>query len=81
MIVRMLSVEFAALVGVALVLAAPLSFYVMSKWLATFAYKISLGPGVFVLSGVIALIITLATVVFQSVSAATADPVDSLRSE
>ena len=80
-IVRMLSMEFTTLVAVALVLATPLSFYAMTTWLNSFAYKVSLGPGVFVLSGVIALVITLATVIFQSVSAATADPVDSLRSE
>jgi putative ABC transport system permease protein len=80
-IVRLLTTEFAALIAIALVLATPLSFYVMSKWLSTFAYQISIGPGVFLLSGLIALAITLATVCYQSVSAATADPVDSLQSE
>ena len=62
-------------------LATPLSIYVMSKWLSTFAYQVSIGAGVFLLSGVIALIITLSTVSFQAISAALADPVGSLKSE
>jgi putative ABC transport system permease protein len=53
----------------------------MSQWLSTFAYQVSIGAGVFLLSGVIALIITLSTVSFQAISAALADPVDSLKSE
>ena len=80
-IVRLLSFEFTALVAIALVLATPLSIYVMSEWLSTFAYQISIGPGVFVISGLIALSITLAAVSFQSISAAIANPVDSLRTE
>ncbi|TDI76678.1 MAG: FtsX-like permease family protein, partial [Bacteroidetes bacterium] len=80
-IVRLLSFEFTALVAIALVLATPLSIYVMSEWLSTFAYQISIGPVVFVISGLIALSITLAAVSFQSISAAIADPVDSLRTE
>ncbi len=80
-IVRLLTREFAVLVLVAFVFATPLSIYVMSKWLSTFAYQVSIGAGVFVLSGVIALVITLSTVSFQAISAALADPVDSLKNE
>ena len=80
-IVRLLTREFAVLVLVAFVFATPLSIYVMSKWLSTFAYQVSIGAGVFLLSGAIALIITLSTVSFQAISAALADPVDSLKSE
>lgn len=80
-IVRLLTREFAALVVVAFVLATPLSIFVMQKWLSTFAYQVPVGAGVFLLSGMIALTITLTTVSFQAFTAASANPVNSLRNE
>jgi len=53
----------------------------MNNWLQQYDYRISIGPGVFIISGVAALIITLITVSFQSVKTALANPVKSLRSE
>jgi putative ABC transport system permease protein len=53
----------------------------MNQWLADFAYKIEISPGIFLLAGGLALLIALATVSWQSIRAALANPVDSLRSE
>ena len=51
----------------------------MQKWLATFAYRIELGVGLFVISGILAVVVAIATVSFQSVKAALTNPVDSIR--
>jgi putative ABC transport system permease protein len=80
-IVNMLSVEFLQLVIISLLIAFPLAWFAMNKWLQDFAYRIAIGWWVFALAGVIALVITFATVSFQAVKAALANPVDSLRSE
>jgi len=80
-IVSMLSREFMVLVLIANVIAWPVAWYVMSRWLENFAYRIDLGIGVFILAGVLALVIALATVSYQAVKAATANPVEALRYE
>jgi putative ABC transport system permease protein len=80
-VVSLLSKEFVILVGIAFLIAAPLAYIYMKSWLDDFAYHIPLGPGVFVLAGVIALVIALVTVGYQAIGAATADPVRSLRYE
>ena len=80
-IVVLLSKGFAALVLVAFVVAVPLAYFVLERWLQNFAYRINLGMGTFVLAGVLALGIALATVSYQSIKAALADPVRSLRHE
>ncbi len=80
-IVALLSKDFLKLVGVAFAVAVPVAYYFMNEWLNEFAYHITLGPGVFLLAGLIALVIALATVSYQSVRAAVADPVKSLRYE
>jgi putative ABC transport system permease protein len=80
-IVLLLSKEFVKLVIVALLIASPLSWYVMNQWLEDFAYRIDLEWWVFVVAGVSAVVIALFTVSFQSVKAALANPVKSLRSE
>ncbi|MES2110185.1 MAG: ABC transporter permease [Bacteroidota bacterium] len=76
----LLSKDFMVLVLIGCVIAAPLAFYFMTGWLQQYDYRISIGPGVF-MSGIMALVITLFTISFQSVRAALADPVKSLRSE
>lgn len=73
--------EFAKWVLAANIIAWPLAYYAMSRWLQNFAYKISIGIGPFVLSAVLALLIALFTVSFQSFKAALADPAASLRYE
>lgn len=77
----MLSQEFVWLVLIAFVVAAPAAWYFASDWLADFAYRVAVGPGVFVLTVVVALIIALLTVSFQAWRAALANPVDALRNE
>jgi putative ABC transport system permease protein len=80
-IARLLSVEFIRLVFVALIIGVPVSWYAMNRWLADYAYRITITWGVFALAGVLAVAIALLTVSFQAVRAATANPVRSLRNE
>ncbi len=80
-IVALLSKEFLQLVLIAFVVAIPLGYFVADRWLQEFAYRIDVGPGIFVLAGSVALLIALLTVGYQSVRAALADPVESLRYE
>lgn len=80
-VVALLSREFILLVGIAIVIGTPLAGWGMSKWLAGYAYKINLAWWLFAGAAALALFIALATVAFQSIRAALANPVDSLRSE
>jgi putative ABC transport system permease protein len=77
----LLSKDFLILVLVAFVLASPLAGWAMYKWLQNFAYQISLQWWVFVMAGAVALVIALATVSFQAIKVAVANPVKSLRTE
>jgi putative ABC transport system permease protein len=78
---KMLSVEFVVLVIISLVIAFPLAYYYMNKWLENYQYRTSLPWWVSAVAGIGALLITLFTVSFQSIKAAVANPVKSLRSE
>ena len=80
-IVALLSGNFLKLVLLAIVLASPLAYYAMNRWLADFAYRVDLNGWVFALAGLLAVGIALLTVSFQSIKAALMDPVKSLRSE
>ncbi len=80
-IIGLLSRDFIKLVLVALVLAAPLAWYAMSRWLEHFAYRTAISWWVFGLAGLIALSIAFLTISFQSIRAALANPVDALRNE
>ena len=80
-IVRLLAGEFTRLVLIGFVIAAPVAYLVMTRWLGDFAYRIGLGPGVFLLAGGIAFVIALAAVSGQALRAATTDPVKALRYE
>ncbi len=73
--------EFARLIAVAFVLAAPLAWYVMNGWLQDFEYKITLGPGIFLIAIAATVLVAALTVSFQSIRAALTNPVKSLRSE
>jgi putative ABC transport system permease protein len=77
----LLSREFLILVLISLLIASPLAWYFMDKWLMDFAYRTPIQWWVFALSGVIAILITFITVSFQSAKAALMNPVKSLRSE
>ena len=65
----------------AVLLAAPLAWLAADRWLGGFAYRIDLGPGLFLLAGGLALAVALATVGVQALRAASADPVHALRNE
>ncbi|QEC50995.1 MacB-like protein [Anseongella ginsenosidimutans] len=80
-IVALLSGNFIKPVLLAIILATPLAWYIMGQWLEDFAYRISLQWWMFALAGLLALIIALFTVCFQSIKAALANPADSLRNE
>jgi putative ABC transport system permease protein len=80
-IVSMLSLDFIKLVAIAFVLAVPIGYYAMNRWLENFAYKIELDVVVFVLAGIASFGIAWLTIGFEAVKAATGNPVDSLRSE
>ena len=77
----LLSREFIVLVMVSCLIAAPIAFYFMHGWLQTYDYRIGIGPGVFILSGAAAIVVTIVTVSLQAVKAAMMNPVRSLRSE
>jgi len=80
-IVRMLSKDFIRLVGIALLIALPLSWYLLKQWLSGFAYHIDLTWSIFALAGGIAIAVALLTVSYQSFKAAVANPAESLRQE
>ena len=80
-IVTLLSKDFLKLVLIAIVIASPIAWYAMNRWLQDFAYKIDMPWWVFALAGALAVGIALLTVSFQSVKAALMNPVKSLRSE
>lgn len=75
------SVDFVRLVLVALVLSSPVAWYVMNSWLDGFEYKIDIRWWMFALAGLVAVVIALLTVSFESIKAALMNPVKSLRSE
>ena len=80
-VVILLAKDFTKMVGIAFVIAAPLSWYLMRQWLEGFAYRIDLSPGVFLLAGTITILIAWITVSFQTIKAAIINPVKSLKSE
>ena len=80
-LIRLLSKEFIVLILTAFVIATPVAWYFMSKWLRDFAYRININWWIFLVTGVLAIIIALITVGFQAIKAAVANPVKSLRTE
>jgi putative ABC transport system permease protein len=78
---QLLSLDFATLVIIALVIAGPLSYYLMHNWLQGYEYRSGISWWIFLLTGFGALFITMLTVSFQSVKAALTNPVNSLKSE
>lgn len=80
-VVAMLSKDFLILVAIASLLAFPVAWWAMNKWLLDFEYRINISVWVFVIAGISALLIALVTVSFQAIRAAIANPVKSLRTE
>jgi putative ABC transport system permease protein len=80
-IVRLLSKDFIALVLIALLIASPVAWYFMNKWLLDYAYRINISWWVFAITGIVTVFIAFITISFQAVKVAVANPVTSLRSE
>ncbi|WPU97146.1 FtsX-like permease family protein [Mucilaginibacter sabulilitoris] len=80
-ITTLLSADFLKLVLIAVIIASPLAWFMMSKYLQNFAYRIDIQWWIFAVTAAIALLIAFVTVSFQSVKAAMANPINSLRNE
>ncbi|MHA4807823.1 ABC transporter permease [Flavitalea flava] len=80
-IVYLLSRDFVKLVVIAILIASPLAYYFMQKWLQDFAYRVTVSLWTFVMAGMAALFIALVTVSFQAIKTARSNPVNSLRAD
>jgi putative ABC transport system permease protein len=80
-ILALTATEYVKCIAVAAVVAWPTGYLIMDRWLQNFAYRTSMRIGIFILSGLLAFVIALITVSYQSIKAAVANPVDSLRYE
>ena len=78
-VAALLSKDFLRLVLIAIVIASPLAWYIMNQWLQNFAYKVDVSWWMFAVTGGLAVFIALATVSFQAIKSALANPVKSLR--
>jgi putative ABC transport system permease protein len=77
----MLTKDFIVLVCIAIVIAVPLAYWGINKWLQDFAFRIHIGWAAFVIAGAAAILIAMITVSFQAIKAGIANPVKSLRTE
>jgi putative ABC transport system permease protein len=77
----LLNKESAVLVLIANIIAWPVTYLAMNRWLADFAYRINSGPAVFVIAGALAFIIAWLTMSFQTIRAARANPIAALKYE
>ena len=80
-IVYLFSKEFIILISVAFVIATPVAWYYMHSWLQDYVYRINISWWIFLVGGIVAIVIALATISFQAIRAAVANPVKSLRTE
>lgn len=80
-IILLLNKDIVTLIFISLVIAGPISWYVMNQWLTDFTYRITIGADVFIISAFFAFLIAIATISYHSIRAANANPVDSLKSE
>jgi putative ABC transport system permease protein len=80
-IFNLLTLNFLKLVLISMLIAAPLAWYMMQKWLEDFSYRTAITWDIFVLAGVMSVMIALLTISYQSIRAALVKPVNNLRSE
>jgi len=80
-ITRLLSIDFVKLVIISMIIASPVAWFVMNKWLESYTYRISISWSIFLIAGMFAIFIALFTVSFQAIKAAVANPIKSLRTE
>ena len=76
-----LTMDFLKLVGIGILISLPIGWYAMNKWLEDFSYRIEIGIWVLVLAALLAVLISILTVSYQSIKAAVVNPVNSLRTE
>jgi putative ABC transport system permease protein len=80
-IVYLFSKEFFLLILLAFCIAAPVAYFVMQKWLESFAYRINIGAGIFGIAIILSLMIAASTIAYQAIKAALANPIGALKSE
>jgi len=80
-LIKLLSSDFMKLIGLSILLASPIAWYLMRDWLLQFEYRITIGWWAFLVSGALTILIAMTTIAFQALKAANANPVKSLRSE
>lgn len=80
-IVKLLSKDFTKLIIIALLIASPITWYLMHGWLQDFAYRINISYWIFILSGIVTIFIAIATISMQAIKAALANPVKNIRTE
>jgi putative ABC transport system permease protein len=80
-ILYLFSKEFTLLIGLAFIISAPVAYYLMHQWLLNFAYRITMGPGLFLMTIAMAIAIAWMAVGYQAIKASLAKPVNSLRTE
>lgn len=80
-IVTLLYREFALLIGIAFILAIPISWYIMHRWLENFIFHINIGVWAFILGGVMSVLVGLLTISFHIIKVASANPVDAIKNE
>jgi putative ABC transport system permease protein len=80
-VVRMLNKNVLVWLGIAFIIATPVAYYAMSRWLENFAYKTTLSWWIFAVAGLVSLFVALLTVSWQSLRAASRNPVEALKNE
>jgi putative ABC transport system permease protein len=80
-LLMLLTRHYFLLIAIAFIIIIPLSYYTANEWLQNFVYHVEISPLIFVKAGALILIITLATVIFQSLKAATSNPAKVLKNE
>lgn len=80
-ILTLVNKDFAKLISISFLIAIPVGWYVMNTWLQDFAYKITIGPSIFLSAGLLAIVIAFLTVSYKSIKTASVNPVKSLKSE
>jgi putative ABC transport system permease protein len=80
-IFRLLTTNFVVLVLISFVVATPISVYLMQKWLEDYVYKTPITSDIFLMTGIIALIMAIATISYQSIRATLTNPVNNLKAE
>jgi putative ABC transport system permease protein len=80
-IVYLFSKEFVLLIGVAFVIAAPIAWYFVHQWVQHYVYRLPISGWIFLMGGILSVLVALATVSFQALKAAVANPIKNLRTE